>query len=169
MSFSIQHPDLSSGLLAPKGASVAEFRSLRCFLYLLSDSATTRPRKRKRDDLHLPILEDDVYADLSPQDKLAVENFILDLNCAPATLNGEGGQDTDEHVKKVLMKATESLTRHSLIEVLFEQLIHRNNRAYKGFQLSGHCSSQSPLQLAPAVFQFPYVQVGKSQEIKEPC
>ncbi|KAI1068405.1 hypothetical protein LB507_004606 [Fusarium sp. FIESC RH6] len=150
MSFSLQHPDLSSALVAPASAWTTPFQSLLIAIDTRKfdkrqeppkgNSKATKRRKttKKAEARSEPRSKDDLLETLEPTDQHAIENFISSLNL-PGTSNKR--------------KSTQTHSRN----IIFEQLILAPEKTYKGYQV--WCKSDYRLtRLAPGVFHVPFLK-----------
>ncbi|KAL6691054.1 hypothetical protein J3F84DRAFT_169903 [Trichoderma pleuroticola] len=159
MSFSIQHPDLSSTLITQRDAFTAEFESVNCHINLSpnKDGLSKRSLKRKRTKKANECVEtqqsDEVFADdeylvdLTPDDQRAIDAFIQSLNMMPA----QQGQMTSEKVE-----FSESLGQ--LFEVALERLVLGSRKQYRGITTVDRTHAECLIRLAPAVFNRPYLK-----------
>lgn len=140
LSFSIQHPDLSSSLIAPVGALTAELVSISCCISI-NKKKRNRETKRKRRDSNAQLM--------STEDKAAVENFVSSV-----------ASDTNEEMPCLWTTRDDDLIRakyliQGIIAVLFTGST-RNGPAVKVLENNpAHCLSR----LMPSVLHGLYLKV----------
>lgn len=175
MSFFIQHPDLRSALVAPKGSLVAQFRALilliNTFESIKEDTLTEtagkslgKKRKRRAKQSKPSLLKvagsDNIYSILDSEDQLAVETFVSSLNIPPEynmeQVHGPVKEDSLRMTREAILG---KICTSTLFGALFEQLILRPNKGYRGFEVSTNHPTHSLAQLAPGVFHMPYLKV----------
>lgn len=176
MSFSLQHPDLSSALVAPASAWTTPFQSLLIAIDTRKfdkrqeppkgNSKATKRRKttKKAEARSEPRSKDDLLETLEPTDQHAIENFISSLNL-PGTSNKRKSTQTHSRSKSTTcIEVLESLHSSSLLDIIFEQLILAPEKTYKGYQV--WCKSDYRLtRLAPGVFHVPFLKVWSRNDI----
>ncbi|KAI8688698.1 hypothetical protein NCS55_00124100 [Fusarium keratoplasticum] len=169
LSFSVQHPDLTSALVAPRTARTSPFRTL---ILPISISTPTdshdldkKPRKRRRNtgklkwrDCQETTEENDLLATLEVDDQRAIENFMSSLNFPP-NKNKRKKHTTcrDRDDELACLKVLETLRSLSLVEILLEQLMLAPEKKYRGYQVWGGSSTHCLTNLAPGVFHIPYL------------
>ncbi|KAJ4315144.1 hypothetical protein N0V84_008532 [Fusarium piperis] len=169
LSFSVQHPDLTSALAAPHTARISPFRTL---LLPISISTPTdshdldkKPSKRRKSASKLKgrgcqetIEEDDLLATLEVDDQQAIENFMSSLNFPPnKNKRKENTACRDRDGEVACLKVLETLRSVSLVEILLEQLTLAPEKKYRGYQVWGGSSTHCLTRLAPGVFHMPYL------------
>ncbi|RSL48923.1 hypothetical protein CEP54_012671 [Fusarium duplospermum] len=169
LSFSIQHPDLTSALVAPQAARTSPFRTL---ILPISISTPTdspdldkKPSKRRRKTSKLKgrgrqenTEENDLLATLEVDDQRAIENFMSSLNFPPNKNKRQkhtACRDRDDETS--CLKVLETLRSLSLVEILLEQLMLAPEKKYRGYQVWGGSSTHCLTTLAPGVFHIPYL------------
>lgn len=173
VSFSIQHPDLSSTLATQKDAFTAEFESVTCYINFspIQDAPSVEKRSLKRKRAHPPDQcidtqqlndgspDDEHLVCLAPDDQRAIDAFIRSLNMTPAQ------QERDESTRK---PSRSDLTNEKfefserfkqLFEVALEILVLGLRKQYKGIATIDCTRAECLTRLAPAVFYMPYLKV----------
>lgn len=177
ISFSIQHPDLSSTLITQRDAFVAEFESVNCHIDLSPNKGEKclgkRSLKRKRtkqanECVEIPqsddvFVDDDHLIDLTPDDQRAIDAFIQSLNMIP-TQQGRS-ESTPRSGPSCLTsgKLEFSESFKHLFEVALEILVLGSRKQYKGINTTNRAHAESLIRLAPAVFNRPYLKVTSSK------
>ncbi|QYT04014.1 hypothetical protein H0G86_010953 [Trichoderma simmonsii] len=172
ISFSIQHPDLSSTLITQRDAFTAEFESVNCRIDLSPNkderSLGKRSLKRKRAKQANECVEtrrsDDVFADdeylvdLTPDDQKAIDAFIQSLNMIP-TQQGRS-ESTPRSGPSCLTsgKLEFSESFKQLFEVALEILVLGSRKQYRGITTVNRTHAECLIRLAPAVFNRPYLK-----------
>ncbi|KAJ4857568.1 hypothetical protein T069G_08465 [Trichoderma breve] len=134
ISFSIQHPDLSSTLITQRDAFTAEFESVNCHIDL-------SPNK-----------------DLTPDDQRAIDAFIQSLNMIP-TQQGRSGSTPRSGLSCLTSGKLEfSESFKQLFEAALEILVLGSRKQYKGITTVNGTHAECLIRLAPAVFNRPYLK-----------
>ncbi|KAF4459829.1 hypothetical protein FALBO_13408 [Fusarium albosuccineum] len=174
LSFSIQHPDLTSALTAPAAAHTAPFRALLLSIDISSpnekrDSSeqdSTRRKKRRRNvgkrngNGDTDAVEDnDLPATLGLDDQRAIDSFISSLNF-PTNDNSrkrslERRPKDDEALWATVLKG---LCSSSSVEILIEHLMVGSGKKYSGYQVWSGSSTYCLTKLIPGVFHLSYIQ-----------
>lgn len=169
MVFSVQHPDLSSALVAPQGALSADFRSSSCHIDI-SPSKASEDGKRKRQKTNearsrpqvLPGTtsdEEDLYRDLSSADRKAVEDFVQSINFGASSQVGDECGETDATKSVRLADGLTSSARvRDLVQAAIRMLVCGQRSSHKGLVMLGSMPSHALTNLAPAVFHIPYLK-----------
>jgi hypothetical protein len=170
MSFSLQHPDLSSALVAPASAWTTPFRSLLISIDIRKSDKRQEPRKRnskatkrqkttkKAEERSEPRSEDNLLETLEPTDQHAIETFISSLNLPETSNKRKSTQTHGRSQSPACIEVLKSLHSSSLLDIIFEQLILAPEKTYKGYQV--WCKSDYCLtRLAPGVFHVPFLKV----------
>ncbi|KAL7906769.1 hypothetical protein GGI35DRAFT_482160 [Trichoderma velutinum] len=174
ISFSIQHPDLSSTLITQRDAFTGEFESVNCHINLSPSkdglSLGKRSLKRKWTKQANECVEtqqlDDGFADhdhlayLTPDDQRAIDAFIQSFNITPA----QQGQSkstpkpgwSDSTSENFNLEFSEGL-KH-LFEVALEILVLGSRKQYKGIATGHRTPAECLIRLLPAVFNRPYLK-----------
>ncbi|KAI8719237.1 hypothetical protein NCS52_00704200 [Fusarium sp. LHS14.1] len=169
LSFSVQHPDLTSALVAPQTARTSPFRTLILPISIStpadSHDADEKPRKRRRNTGKLKgrgcqetTEENDLLATLEVNDQRAIDNFMSSLNFPPN--NNKRKKPTpcrDRDDEAACLKVLETLQSLSLVDILLEQLMLAPEKKYRGYQVWGSSSAHCLTNLAPGVFHMPYL------------
>ncbi|RFN53221.1 hypothetical protein FIE12Z_2569 [Fusarium flagelliforme] len=169
MSFSLQHPDLSSALVAPASAWTTPFRSLLIAIDIRKSDKRQEPPKRnskatkrqkttkKAEERSEPRSEDNLLETLEPTDQHAIETFISSLNLPETSNKRKSTQTHGRSQSTACIEALKSLHSSSLLDIIFEQLILAPEKTYKGYQV--WCKSDYCLtRLAPGVFHVPFLK-----------
>ncbi|KAM0516045.1 hypothetical protein ACHAPE_005668 [Trichoderma viride] len=140
MSFSIQHPDLSSALVTPKDAPAAEFESVMCYIDV---SPAKPPLKRKR-----------TKATKDPDDTFLNDQKILEYF----------SQNTYRKTRKLSRSAkppkTEQMKQlRQLFDIALELMVLGSRKQYKGITTNTYTWAECLTQLAPAVFSMQYLKI----------
>lgn len=173
MSFSIQHPDLSSTLVTQRDAFAAEFESVNCHIDLSpnKDEKSSRKRslKRKRtkpaDECVETSQTDNVFADdeylvgLTQDDQRAIDAFIQSLNMIPAQ-QGDS-ESTPKSGQSCLTSRRLEFSENfkQLFEVALEVLVLGSRKQYKGITTVNRTHAECLIRLAPAVFNRLYLKI----------
>ncbi|EHK46332.1 hypothetical protein TRIATDRAFT_299026 [Trichoderma atroviride IMI 206040] len=140
MSFSIQHPDLSSALVTPKGASTAEFQSVVCYV----DVSPAKPSlKRKRNK-----------ATEDAGDTLLNAQRILEY------FSQQTYRETRKPSRSAKPPKTESMKQlRQFLDIALELMVLGSRKQYKGITTNTCSWAECLTQLAPAVFSMQYLKV----------
>ncbi|KAL7926634.1 hypothetical protein ACQKWADRAFT_145342 [Trichoderma austrokoningii] len=134
MSFSIQHPDLSSALVTPKDASTAEFQSVICHVDI-SPAKLAKPAKPSLKRKRTKAVKD-------PADALLDGPRLLE-DLEPRKL------PKNESVKHL----------QQLLDIALELLVLGLRKQYKGVATKAYTWAECLPQLAPAVFSMQYLKM----------
>ncbi|SPJ75037.1 uncharacterized protein FTOL_04768 [Fusarium torulosum] len=168
--FSLQHPDLSSVLVAPSSAWTTPFRTLLvaidvCKLVKRQEppGESTRTSKRRKNTSKPagkvePRSESDLLETLEPVDQQAIENFISSLNFPLNEGLGNSPQAPVRSESATCTEVLEILRSSSLIDILFEQFILGPEKTYRGYHVWGCEPKYRLVNLAPGVFHMPYLK-----------
>ncbi|KAF5643878.1 uncharacterized protein FTJAE_2947 [Fusarium tjaetaba] len=170
LSFSLQHPDLSSALVAPVSAYTTAFRKLMLSIDVRNVSQEEEhPRKclktskrwKKRVKHKKRVggrIESNLLGTLDLVDQQAIDNFMFSLNspCEEGSRNTSQTLSREDAIND--LKALKGLQSTSLIEILFEQLMLAPERSYRGYQVWGCGLCYCLTKLAPGVFHMPYLK-----------
>ena len=164
ISFSVEHPDLSSTTAPPRNALAAEFQAVTCSIDIstIGDIAASgrTPAKTGRqsstmNSAHVAVQDEDFYQFLSVADQRAVSDFMSELNARPRTKrNGfpsPPGQTNEQTLDSSYLKP--------MIQAAIELLVLGGGRTFSGISVVESTSSQGLIQLLPAVFHVPYLKV----------
>ncbi|KAF4441263.1 hypothetical protein FACUT_2765 [Fusarium acutatum] len=164
LSFSLQHPDLSSALVAPVSAYTTAFRKLMLSIDVRNVSQeeehprkrlkTSKRRKKRAEDC----IESNLLGTLDLVDQQAIDSFMFSLNspCEEGSGNASQTLSREDTIKDI--KVLKDLHSSSLIEILFEQLMLAPERSYRGYQVWGCGLCYCLTKLAPGVFHMPYLK-----------
>lgn len=169
-SFSIQHPDLTSALVAPRNAPTAEFQAVWCTLDI-STSVTeyqtveTKPTDQPQQPQEKHIngsreTNDEIYHSLDLDDRMAIDSFLTPLG-GPC---GERSREINlkrKRVKSVKPVADVSASR-SLVEATMDILLFGGGKKCFGFKVLEGEALPGLMHLAPGVFHMPYLKVSTS-------
>lgn len=146
MSFSIQHPDLSSALVAPKDAPAPEFESVICYI----DVSPAKPSlKRKRSK-----------ATKDPSDIFLVGERILEY------FSQNPHRETRKLSRSAKPPKTEAMKHlKQLLDIALELMVLGSRKQYKGITTNTYTWAECLTQLAPAVFSMQYLKVSTVFEI----
>ncbi|KAF4984626.1 hypothetical protein FZEAL_202 [Fusarium zealandicum] len=173
LSFSIQHPDLTSALVAPVAARTAPFRSLILAINIAEpvktsdspDQDHTRPNKRRR-NTDVPkrksrteaVERNDLLATLEVGDQQAIESFITSLNIQAKDQRRERTpQRRESDDMATCIRMLENLQSSSIMDILLEQLMFAPKKKYRGHRILGDFSAYCMTKTAPGVFHMPYL------------
>ncbi|KAF4581962.1 RasGEF protein [Ophiocordyceps camponoti-floridani] len=178
MIFSLQHPDLSSGLVAPKGVASADFRAWLCRIDVCfedsshasksrSNKGSSSRRKQKRCSSPSPMVgghkrlkaghvsppsslpeDDGLYRCLAPTDRQAVDDFVLSMGFGPEKLQQGRGA----------MRLTMSADARDAVQVAIKTVVCGQRQSSKGVAIVKSDPSHCLTSLAPAVFHIPYLK-----------
>ncbi|KAG5753637.1 hypothetical protein H9Q72_003339 [Fusarium xylarioides] len=175
LSFSLQHPDLSSALVAPVSAYTTAFRKLTLSIDVRNISQEeehsrkclkTSKRHKKRGKQKKRVegcIESNLLGTLDLIDQQAIDSFMFSLNSPCEEGSGNTSQTlSQEHTIKDI-KVLKDLQSSSLIEILFEQLMLAPERSYRGYQVWGCGLRYCLTKLAPGVFHMSYLKVWASE------
>ncbi|EHK15896.1 uncharacterized protein TRIVIDRAFT_39897 [Trichoderma virens Gv29-8] len=165
ISFSIQHPDLSSTLVTQRDAFTAEFESVTCHVNISPKkdvpSVKKSSLKRKRTKQSIEGVEaqppTDVSADdehfmyLTPDDKRAIDAFIQSLNTMPT--QPEPDKSTQHPCQIEFSDALKQL-----FQVALEIFVLGSRKQYKGITTANCTRAECLTRLAPAVFNMAYLK-----------
>ncbi|XP_044724456.1 uncharacterized protein HRG_02352 [Hirsutella rhossiliensis] len=173
MIFSIQHPDLSSALIAPQGALSADFRSSSCRIDISTTRASRaskgrrRKRQRTEDGLArtetLPSVtapdEGDFYHGLTYADRKAVEAFVLSMDFeASSQQDKQRAEQEDTNSARLVESLIGSSRARDLVQVAIRVLVCGQKGQHKEFMILRSSPLHSLATLAPAVFHVPYLK-----------
>ncbi|KAF5719102.1 hypothetical protein FMUND_4891 [Fusarium mundagurra] len=170
LSFSLQHPDLSSALVAPVSAYTTAFRKLMLSIDVRNVSQEeehprkclkTSKRRKKRGKQKKRVegcIESNLLGTLDLVDQQAINSFMFSLNSPCEEGSGNASQTLSREDKIKDIKVLKDLQSSSLIEILFEQLMLAPERSYRGYQVWGCGLCYCLTKLAPGVFHMPYLQ-----------
>ncbi|PNY24080.1 Ras guanine nucleotide exchange factor A [Tolypocladium capitatum] len=181
MIFSIQHPDLSSALVAPAAACTAEFRSSSCSIDICTKKASRaasnqRDRKRRKKEDHeaqleehsdVPSQDDDYfYHSLTVADRMAIDKFVLSMNFGAGEKRDEQGPKRKERdLSQLVDKIMGSDHVQDLIHAALKILVLGHKGQNRGVTVLESTPSQSLTDLAPAVFHIPYLRASITRRI----
>lgn len=163
ITYSIQHPDLSSALTPPDAASVAVFRSV-----LYSIDLLTRQRRGNRTELCNEVIstrrayvndENKEYNDLSPADRKAVDDFMGRMK---TNFESNASSNVPEKRRRVDTVTDAPFSPHvnTLLSTWLESVFMGQSRRYSKTVTFTESISAAPLsRLAPGVFDVPYLRV----------
>lgn len=160
--FSVQHPDLSSALIAPRGALGADFRCSSSRIEI----STSRNRGRKRmrtgegparaETLPVVPASDD---GLTSADRKAVEDFVLGMNFGTGSQHqSQGAGQENSDLSRLDQSCILSGRARELVQLAIRMLVCGQKGQYKGLSILQSSPSHSLTSLAPAVFHIPYLK-----------
>ncbi|KJZ71123.1 hypothetical protein HIM_09477 [Hirsutella minnesotensis 3608] len=169
MVFSVQHPDLSSSLIAPQGALVAEFESLSCQITIAtkgsSSGACRRGRKRQKtmtedprahSDREIRLADTDPFHRiLSLDDRKAIEDFVSSMDFVIPLDQDHADSSTGETSIHELERSQKAL---DFVEAAMEMFVCGQRGPLQGATFLESSPSHALTKLAPAVFHFPYLK-----------
>ncbi|KAF5629330.1 hypothetical protein F52700_7651 [Fusarium sp. NRRL 52700] len=171
LSFSLQHPDLSSALVAPVSAYTTAFRKLTLSFDVrnVSQEEEEQPRKRlktskrrkkkgKPKDRVKDYIESNLLSTLELADQQAIDSFMFSLNSPCKEESGNASQTLSRENTIEEIQVLKNLQSSSVMEILFEQLMLAPERSYRGYQVWGCGLSYCLTKLAPGVFNIPYLK-----------
>ncbi|KAK7228976.1 hypothetical protein V2G26_001146 [Clonostachys chloroleuca] len=162
--FSIQHPDLTSALVASTKTLVAEFISARCAIDLSVTKASSTVHKRPRLPVPKPLGEatsnnhHGIDQDVNIDDQRAVSEFVANLREC---------EERDRLPNKSKRKRI-SETQHPIeniglhknaIDTAIRVILFGSNSTGNSYRLLEQVSAPGLPQLAPGVFNIPYTEV----------
>ncbi|KAL6892289.1 hypothetical protein GGI43DRAFT_190506 [Trichoderma evansii] len=139
MSFSIQHPDLSSTLVAPKDASTADFQSVICYIDI---TPAKPPLKRKRTKTT------EASSDIFLNGQRVIEFFPPNTHKETQKLSQSGKILRTEPIKQL----------RQILDVVLELIVLGSRKQYKGITTNKYTRAECLTQLAPAVFSMQYLK-----------
>ncbi|RDA84033.1 hypothetical protein CP532_6509 [Ophiocordyceps camponoti-leonardi (nom. inval.)] len=162
MIFSLQHPDLSSALAAPKGASSIEFMAWTCRVDVCFEkpskgrkqrrcsSSTTAGTKKKKSAKTCPAVittdngdEDYLYRCLTPSDRKAVDDFL-------SSMSFEAGGDVGRLVA--------SSSVRDAVQLAIGAVVCGRRKSLGGVAVLKSSRAHCLVRLAPAVFHIAYLK-----------
>ncbi|KAL7933486.1 hypothetical protein V8C35DRAFT_56396 [Trichoderma chlorosporum] len=169
--FSIQHPDLSSALITRKDAFIAEFESVSCHINISpkkrEPSVKKHSSKRKlteTSECTMARQPDDVLTDdehlvhLSLDDQRVIDAFIQSLNMMPAQ-EGRGNSPPRSSQSDSIGERLEFSERlKQLFEVALGIFVLGSRKKHKGIAAVDCTHAECLTQLAPGVFDMPYLK-----------
>ncbi|KAF5027556.1 hypothetical protein F66182_298 [Fusarium sp. NRRL 66182] len=171
LSFSLQHPDLSSALVAPVSAWTTPFRTLLLAIDVNkltkrqeapTKSTGTRKRQKRASKPRAtarPRSEERCLLEtLEPADQQAIETFISSLNCPLNSNQSDTLRIQSKNDVAPRVELLEELHSSSAIEILIEQLTLAPEKKYRGYHVWGGGSKYCLAKLAPGVFHTPYLK-----------
>lgn len=170
VTFSIQHPDLSSGMIAPKAALTAELQLVSVSVHISNRRAVEAPCKKrrvagsrtgpqverssKRRDT-TGLLSEHTCPALGSEDYRAIDDFLLNLD------DQQRSVDTTIHPEPKLTE--DQVFSHSSLPLLVHSslavLLQGTKKRHVGIKWTDGKTWSGLLQLAPAVLYIPYLQV----------
>lgn len=173
MIFSVQHPDLSSALIAPQGTLSADFRSSSWRIDISTKRAprASRDGRRKRQRMEQGLARaetpstvppsdgDDFYHCLTSADRRAVEDFVLSMDFGanpPQERQGAGHEEVNS--ARLVESLTGSDTVRDFVQLAIRMLVCGQKGQQKGFTILQSSPLHSLTNLAPAVFHIPYLK-----------
>ncbi|KAF4510897.1 hypothetical protein G6O67_002745 [Ophiocordyceps sinensis] len=173
MIFSVQHPDLSSALIAPQGTLSADFRSSSWRIDISTKRAprASRDGRRKRQRMEQGLVRaetpstvppsdgDDFYHCLTSADRRAVEDFVLSMDfgaSSPQERQGAGHEEVNS--ARLVESLTGSDTVRDFVQLAIRMLVCGQKGQQKGFTILQSSPLHSLTNLAPAVFHIPYLK-----------
>ncbi|KAG8674705.1 hypothetical protein FPOAC2_00738 [Fusarium poae] len=169
LSFSIQHPDLSSALVAPASAWTTPFQSLLITIDVCRLDKRQRPsekasRARKRQKRtrkageRAALPSGDLLESLESTDQDAIETFISSLNIPPNCDKIKLAEANSRTESATCAEVLEDLHSSALVDILLEQLTLATEKTYKGCQVWGCGPDYCLTKLAPGVFHVPFLK-----------
>ncbi|PTB39892.1 hypothetical protein M441DRAFT_142103 [Trichoderma asperellum CBS 433.97] len=140
MSFSIQHPDLSSALVTPKDASTANFQSVTCYIEV---SPAKQSLKRKR----TKTTED--TSGMFPDGPRILEYLPPNTHREAQKISHSGKTSRTELIKQL----------KQMLDIALELIVLGSRKQYKGIITSTYTPAECLAHLAPAVFSMLYLKV----------
>lgn len=175
MAFSIQHPDLTSALVAPANALTARFLGVSCSINISSprkDVAPPEPvveklgRPCKKRKVHEEMAskgaseDGDIYDGLTTENHQAIDDFLSSLNLQLVDGNQLGGRaERHQQHTRGAEEILASPTIPDLLQTALKMLVLGGSGTHKGISVLEGKSFQGLKELVPAVFHFPYLEV----------
>lgn len=166
--FSIQHPDLTSSMVAPKDAVTARLLEISCQVDLSTvtiqqqegdgDASGSDQLLDEETKAILPPTYKGLYDNLSSDDQRALDKF---LSC----FKGERTRRRHEEPRRKRVKTkhhrpVEDISAFlKLTEAVMDVLVQGGKRTYPGFKLLEGTSWPGLLHVAPGVFHMDYLKV----------
>ncbi|KAK5998009.1 hypothetical protein PT974_00378 [Cladobotryum mycophilum] len=175
LSFSIQHPDLSSALVPPADAFTADFRSVTCSVDISKvekessapDGRRCKRRKCRQTEARVEreetkdTVDEELYTSLIFEDQRAIDEFMLGWGVDSAASEGKALKERKHENEDKGMYLSEQVRR--MLEVTLRVLVLGNGKPLKGVRVRESTVSQALTKLAPAVFHIPYLKVVSDQ------
>lgn len=165
--FSIEHPDLTSGLVAPKDAFTARLLDVSCevdfsLVSLRGEQNDVRiktPRQSltKEAMRSLPDTPHTLYNALGIDDQKALDDFMLSFKGEETRTHGEPPRKRLKTKHYMPVQDISSLCK--ITETILEVLIQGGKRTYAGFRLLERHRWPGLLHVAPGVFHIDYLKV----------
>lgn len=165
MVFSVQHPDLSSGLVAPAGASTADFLSASCSVEILPTTWPPTSVERRHKMQKLGQQQTETYGtfsellcrSLTVADRKAIDDFVQSMGLGVEIRQPAGG------AKRRGSTACDTPSNSTEVKDLFQTALRvfvlGHKSQIKGVSVLESCPSQALVDLMPAVFHMPYLKV----------
>lgn len=172
----MQHPDLSSSLLPPRGALTSELREVKVSIHISSE--TVRGRGCQKPATVARIQQYDATGDEAPpasheldaEDIQAIEDFL-----SSSQLLNDCGNARDPSSSTTLGMSQQSSTRsgsnasedslRALIVSALEIFLFGNKKRHAGFKWIEGGDWDGLVCIAPAVFHMPYLQVSSCPSV----
>ncbi|KAG6010281.1 hypothetical protein E4U21_007330 [Claviceps maximensis] len=168
VSYSIQHPDLSSALAPPNTASVAVFRSVLYSIDLLTSErlsiSALKVKHCKDTETSTRIVcandENEEYNNLASADRIAVDNFLENMTTnfemfSPSSVPNKRQRLEDSRTDAVALSSNVKVLLSTWLEYVF-----LGRRRYSKTMALVQDIAPKPLsQLAPGVFDVAYLKV----------
>ncbi|KAL7969787.1 hypothetical protein HDV63DRAFT_43864 [Trichoderma sp. SZMC 28014] len=140
MTFSLQHPDLSSALVTPKDAPTAIFESVICYIDI-SPAEPSLKRKRTK------VTEDP-------------DNTCLDGRRILENFSQKAYRKTRKSSHGAKSPKTESIKQlGQLLDIALELMVLGSRKQYKGIATTSYTWTECLTRLAPAVFSVQYLKI----------
>jgi hypothetical protein len=168
ISFAIEHPDLSSSLVPPRGACRGEFQAITCVVDVKKPSkapatVNTFHAKRGNSRKSWRLSKNDHtghQVGLCSTDLDAVDQFVNSLGLSGA--GRVGSPENEESPAEQRMSYEDlicSLSFKNLLQSAIEQLVFGGRRSWRGVRAVKREPHQGLVQLISPVFSIPYVRV----------
>lgn len=159
--FSVQHPDLNSSLIPPRGVLTAELKEVRVYMEI-SRKSRVRPRARGQDT----VMENPEHTvagyGLEVEDLRAIEDFLSGSGIpqqGPGRLTAFATWPSPNHASNNHRPRNPDSIPRSFIRSAIDVLLLGGRRRHAGLKkVEGH-EWDGLVHLAPAVFHVPYLQV----------
>jgi hypothetical protein len=161
---SIQHPDLTSALVASTKTLVAEFISVRCAIELSVTKTSSTARKRPRLPVQKPPDEATsnthrgIHQDVDIGDQRAVVEFVVNLHECE-----EWNRQPNKSKRKRISETQHPIENIGLhkndIDTAIRVILLGSDSSSNSYRPLEQVSAPGLSQLAPGVFNVPYTEV----------
>lgn len=175
ISWSVQHPDLTSVLSAPQQALTAEFREVRCSIELKQPSQVqqvakgSKRQKLKEEGFGIPqkltqeaennieaYIQEEMYDSLDPEGQRMIDQMLGP--CSPKI--NDDRRTTKKRTQRTTSARLVSLEDfRGLIEGALEIALFGTAKRLNGIKVLNGANIQGLTHLLPGVFHMPYLKV----------